>query len=128
MSICLVEGGAVSVMVTDLERALRFYGALGFSLRGRRGDHSADVELPGLVVRLERGGDPGARRGGPFPLTIALDVQRLEGAMLILRERGVAFAPEIAERGAERIAFFTDDDGTPMYLRETKHSHERESR
>jgi catechol 2,3-dioxygenase-like lactoylglutathione lyase family enzyme len=120
MGIRLVQGAAVSVMVTDLDRAIRFYGALGFTLRDRRGDEAAEVELPALVVRLERGGDPGWRRGGPFPLTIAFDVERLEGAMLVLRERGVRFAPEVAERDGERIAFFTDDDGTPLYLRETK--------
>ena len=120
MGIRLVQGAAVSVMVTDVDRAIRFYGALGFTLRDRRGDEAAEVELPELVVRLERGGDPGWKRGGPFPLTIAFDVERLEGAMLVLRHRGVRFAPEVAERDGERIAFFTDDDGTPLYLRETK--------
>jgi catechol 2,3-dioxygenase-like lactoylglutathione lyase family enzyme len=128
MGIRLVQGAALSVMVTDLDRAIRFYGALGFTLRERRGDEAADVELEAFVVRLERGGDPGWRRGGPFPLTIALEVERLEGAMLVLRERGVQFAPEIAEREDERIAFFTDDDGTPLYLRETNRNHGRDQR
>jgi len=40
--------------------------------------------------------------------------------MLVLRERGVQFAPEIAEGERERIAYFTDDDGTPLFLREQK--------
>lgn len=128
MGIRLVQGAAMSVMVTDLARALRFYEAVGFDLRARRGDDTAEVELPGLVLRLERGGDPGWKRGGPLPVTIALDVERLEGAMLVLRERGVQFAPEIAVRDGERVAFFTDDDGTPLYLRETKHGQEREPR
>ena len=125
MGICLVQGGALSILVSDVARALRFYEALGFTVRQRRGDGSADVELPGLALRLQAGGDPGWRRGGPFPVSLALDVERLEGAMLVLRDRGVQFAPEIAERDGERIAFFTDEDGTPLYLRETNQPREQ---
>jgi catechol 2,3-dioxygenase-like lactoylglutathione lyase family enzyme len=126
MGIRLVQGGAVSLMVTDIERAIRFYGALGFTVREQRGDRCAELELPGLVLRLQRGGDPGWKRSGAFPCAIALQVERLEGAMLILRDRGVQFAPEVAEREGLRIAFFTDDDGTPLYLEEMKHTARRE--
>jgi catechol 2,3-dioxygenase-like lactoylglutathione lyase family enzyme len=120
MGIHLVQGGAVAVMVADLDRAIRFYTeALGFELRARpRRDDYAEVELPGVTVGLTRATAPGWKTGHAFPVSIALDVERLEGAMLVLRERGVQFAPEVAERDGERIAFFTDPDGTPLYLRE----------
>jgi hypothetical protein len=56
----------------------------------------------------------------PVHCSIGFDVERLEGAMLVLRERGVQFAPEIAEGEQERIAYFADEDGTPLFLREEK--------
>ena len=58
-------------------------------------------------------------KGGEVTVMVA-SVERLEGAMLVLRERGVQFAPEIAEGERERIAYFTDEDGTPLFLREEK--------
>jgi catechol 2,3-dioxygenase-like lactoylglutathione lyase family enzyme len=120
VAIQLVHGGAVSVMVADLDRAVRFYvDALGFAV-ARRDPGRAELRLDGMTVALTAGGDPGWRAGRAFPISLAFDVDRLEGAMQVLRERGARFAPEIAEGETERIAFFTDEDGTPMYLRERK--------
>jgi catechol 2,3-dioxygenase-like lactoylglutathione lyase family enzyme len=119
MGIHLVQGGAVTVMVGDLDRAVRFYtSALGFELRMQRGADYAELELPGLTLGLTRAGAPAWKADHAFPISIALDVERLEGAMLVLRERGVQFAPDVAEREGQRIVFFTDPEGTPLYLRE----------
>jgi catechol 2,3-dioxygenase-like lactoylglutathione lyase family enzyme len=123
MGINLIKGAKVIVMVASVERALRFYTrALGLALRYRRGDEYAEVEAPGLTLALlasERSTHPGP---APTPVhcSIGFDVERLEGAMLVLRERGVQFAPEIAEGDRERIAYFADEDGTPLFLREEK--------
>lgn len=116
----LVQGAAVSLLVADLDRAVRFYTqGLGARL-ARREAGFAEVELPGVRLRLSPAPDPAGRPGHAFPVSIALDVERLDGAMLVLRDRGIRFAPEIAEREGERVAFFTDDDGTPLYLREPR--------
>lgn len=122
MGISLIQGAKVTVMVTSLERALLFYTrALGLTLRCRRGDEYAEVEAPGVLLAL-LASERSTHRERPVPVhcSIGFDVERLEGAMLVLRERGVQFAPEIAEGERERIAYFTDDDGTPLYLREEK--------
>ena len=124
----LVQGAAVSVLVADLDRAVRFYThGLGATLRRREGD-CAEVDLPGVRLRLSRAPEPGPDAGHAFPVSIALDVERLDGAMLVLRDRGIRFAPGIAEREGERVAFFTDDDGTPLYLRESRTSKEEGGR
>lgn len=121
MAMHLVHGVALGVMVGDVDRAVRFYtGALGFSVRERRAEDYAEVELAGVRLALSRAESPGWRDVHAFPLSIALDVDRLDGAMLVLRDRGVRFAPSIGERDGERIAFFTDPDGTPLYLRERR--------
>ena len=121
MGIDLIKGGEVTVMVASVERAVRFYTrALGLTLRCRR-EHEAEVEARGLTLVLLASERP-PRNGAPAAVhcSIGFDVERLEGAMLVLRERGVQFAPEIAEGERERIAYFTDEDGTPLFLREEK--------
>jgi hypothetical protein len=40
--------------------------------------------------------------------------------MATLRERGVRFAPHIAEDGPVRLAFFGDPDHNPLYLVEQR--------
>ncbi len=123
MGINLIQGAKVTVMVGSMERAVRFYTrALGLGLRCRQGDEYAEVEAPGLTLALlasERSTQPSAAPA-PVHCSIGFDVERLEGAMVVLRERGVQFAPEIAEAEKERIAYFRDDDGTPLFLREAK--------
>jgi catechol 2,3-dioxygenase-like lactoylglutathione lyase family enzyme len=123
MGINLIQGAKVTVMVANVERAVRFYTrALGLVLRHRRGDEYAEVEAPGLTLALlasERSTHPGPSPA-PVHCSIGFDVEQLEGAMLVLRERGVQFAPEIAEGSRERIAYFSDDDGTPLFLREAR--------
>lgn len=123
MAINLIQGAKVTVMVASVERALRFYTrALGLRLRYERGQEYAEVEAPGLTLGLLASECSTQRPPAPVPVhcSIGFDVERLEGAMLVLRERGVQFAPEIAEGERERIAYFADEDGTPLFLREEK--------
>ncbi len=122
MGINLIQGAKVTVMVASVDRAVRFYTrALGLTVRYQRGEEYAEVEAPGLTLAL-LASDQRTHRERPLPVqcSIGFDVERLEGAMLVLRERGVTFAPEIAEGTKERIAYFVDEDGTPLFLREQK--------
>jgi catechol 2,3-dioxygenase-like lactoylglutathione lyase family enzyme len=122
MGIDLIKGAKVTVMVASVERAVRFYTrALGLALRYQRGEEYAEVEAPGLTLAL-LASEQRTHRERPLPVhcSVGFDVERLEGAMLVLRERGVTFAPEIAEGARERIAYFVDEDGTPLFLREQK--------
>ncbi|HEX9291546.1 MAG TPA: VOC family protein [Anaeromyxobacteraceae bacterium] len=124
MAMKLIQGGKVTVMVANVERAVRFYTqALGLTLGSRQGDRYAEVAAPGLTLALLESELPAAPRG-PVPVhcSIGFQVERLEGAMLVLHERGVRFAPDVAEGERERIAYFTDDDGTPLFLTEEKAS------
>jgi len=121
-----IESAACNVMVHDLERAVRFYTrALGMHLEASHSGPAADwAELTGHGVRMVLlGSDRPTVRDAelhPVHVSIGFDVAELDGAMLVLRERGVEFAPEVAEDPEFRIAYFTDPDGTPLFLRERK--------
>ncbi len=53
-------------------------------------------------------------------LSIGFRVDRLEPDMAALRQKGVAFSPQIIEDGPVRLAFFGDPDRNPLYLIERK--------
>ncbi len=55
----MIQEGNVTVMVSDLERAIRFYTeALGLKLKWRWGDY-AEVEAPGVTIGLHPAGTHG---------------------------------------------------------------------
>jgi len=107
----------VTVMVSDLERAVQFYTrTLGLSLKNRYGNEFAEVEAPGLTIGLHPSIEHGPSPGRSESLSIGLGVEDLDKAMNELRNRGVQFLPNVIEDGALRIAYFTDPDNNLLYL------------
>jgi catechol 2,3-dioxygenase-like lactoylglutathione lyase family enzyme len=116
----MYTGGNVTVMVSDFERAVRFYAeTLGLKLLMRAGDGWAQLAAPGLTIGLHAPGPHGPRPGPSGGTSIGLQVDDLDSAMAALRERGVAFGDVTPGQGI-RLAFFTDPDQTALYLWENK--------
>jgi catechol 2,3-dioxygenase-like lactoylglutathione lyase family enzyme len=106
---------AVTLTVSDLERAVRFYeGTLGLSKKYQFGDY-AGFECGGVEIGVKTWGscEP-PRRGEPC---IDLAVHNLDEAYKTLPSSGVEFLkpPEDAQWGA-RIAVFRDPDGNTLQL------------
>ena len=106
---------AVWLPVTDMSRALRFYGdTLGLKVTEHDGDWS-EVELDG--VRIGLNAKPSESPSGDGGAVVAFrpdgeledEVERLEGA-------GVTFTGEISEHPWGRIAPFQDPDGNDLQL------------
>jgi catechol 2,3-dioxygenase-like lactoylglutathione lyase family enzyme len=117
----MFKSANVTVMVTDLQRAVLFYtGTLGLELKAQYGEEFAEVAAPGVAIGLHPSGRQGPQPGQSGSLSIGLEVDDLEAAMTTLRERGVRFAPHIAEDGPVRLAFFGDPDHNPLYLVEQR--------
>jgi catechol 2,3-dioxygenase-like lactoylglutathione lyase family enzyme len=122
-----IVGGAVVVLVRDLERALRFYvDSLGFHLRSRHAGPAvgfAEVEVPGVKILLQEsdqptGGTPHV--GGASQVSLVFEVEALEAAMAALGSRGVEFSRDIAEDAEYRTVAFYDPDGALLRLRERR--------
>jgi catechol 2,3-dioxygenase-like lactoylglutathione lyase family enzyme len=108
----------VTIMVSDLERSLDFYtNVLGFLPGQRHRDHYAEVKAPGLTVGLHPGRKK-APRFEPDTISIGLEVADLEKATVALGKKGLSF--EFLENQANKLALFSDPDGTAMYLLEVK--------
>jgi catechol 2,3-dioxygenase-like lactoylglutathione lyase family enzyme len=122
----MFAAGNVTICVTEMERAVRFYTeTLGLKLAYRFGDHWASVELGrGLTIGLHptrESAPAAARKGGP---AIGLELSgRIEDAMRILGERGVQFHGVADEGKAGKFAHFEDPDGNLLYLAELNRKH-----
>ncbi|MHC4579517.1 MAG: VOC family protein [Planctomycetota bacterium] len=115
----MFQSGNVTVMVSDFERAVRFYTeTLGLELRFRSGDEWAEVTTQGLTVGLHKAGTQGPRPGAEGALSIGLQVAEIAAAMERLQERGIRFG-QVVEDGPVKLAFLGDPDGNPLYLCQT---------
>lgn len=116
----LFKNGNVTVMVSDLSKAVRFYvETLGLKLQYEVPGHWAQVQAPGLTIGLHPASEHGPKPGKSESLSIGLEVQHISAAIEMLQERGVVFAPVIEDK-ATRIAYFSDPDENPLYLIEVK--------
>jgi predicted enzyme related to lactoylglutathione lyase len=110
------RGSLMTIMVADMDRAVSFYtDALGLSLRFRAGNDWAEVNSPGVRLGLHpaRSGSPPAANPS---VSLGFEVTDIDAAMADLKSRNVAFAGPIIDGGQERIAHFSDPDGTALYL------------
>ncbi len=117
----MIRSGNVTVMVADFERGLRFYTeTLGLRVATRFGNDWAEVETSGLTVGLHPKGKGASPPAAPDAVSIGLEVDSIEAAMKMLGAKGVRFDGGPVDDGMVRLAFFTDPDGTPLYLCEVK--------
>jgi len=112
----MFQTGNVTVMVSDFDRAVRFYTeTLGLDLRFRSGNHWAEVSTGGLTIGLHEAGEHSPEPGAQGALSIGLQVGDLAGAIDDLAGKGVAFG-QVVEDGPIKLAYFSDPDGNPLYL------------
>ena len=118
----MFRGGVVTVYVSDMDRAVRFYAeTLGFTLTERHGSHWASLDGgPGLTIGLHPAtAEVPAGQQGSIALGLYLD-QPIADTMSRLTSRGVQFSGPVIEDKALSLAFFADPDGNPLYLAEMK--------
>jgi len=121
----MFASGNVTVYVTEMDRAVRFYTeTLGLRLAYRFGDHWASVEVGrGLTIGLHpASGEKPAGRSGSMAIGLEL-TGSIHEAVETLKARGVRFTSEINEGKSGSFAGFEDPDGNPLYLAELRWSH-----
>lgn len=118
----MFRGGVVTVYVSDMDRAVRFYSeTLGFTLTERHGNHWASLDGgPGLTLGLHPAtAEMPAGRQGSIALGLYLE-RPIRDAVNQLISRGVSFSGPVMQDKALSLAFFTDPDGNPLYVAEMK--------
>lgn len=119
----MFRGGVVTIYVSDMDRAVRFYSeTLGFTLTERHGNYWASLDGgPGLTIGLHPATkEVPAGRQGSISLGLYL-TGPIDEAVQQLTSRGAHFpGPVIDDDGMLSLAFFSDPDGNPLYLAEMK--------
>jgi catechol 2,3-dioxygenase-like lactoylglutathione lyase family enzyme len=123
----MIAGGNATLLVADLDRAVRFYvETLGFKLRVRHGPPRdwAEVDAGGGLVLGLHPAPEAPERGGPRPgvrgsISIGLEVnQPIDEVVQVLSNRGVVFQGPVRQDGPVKRASFADPDGNALYLAE----------
>jgi len=116
----MIKDANVTVMVSDMEKAVQFYtNTLGLKLKSRYGNEFAQVAAPGATIALHPSSHGGPRPSNSENLSIGFAVDDLEKAMVELKSKGVEFS-RVSDDAQVRLAFFTDPDGNPLYLSHSK--------
>ena len=121
----MIEGGIVTVYVSDMERAVRFYTeTLGLELAHRGGPSWTVVRAPdGFNVGLHEAMDR-APVGESGSTTLGFRIEgELKDVVGRLTAEGVEFVGDITEETAVPLAYFRDPDGNRMYLVEQRGAH-----
>lgn len=122
----MFSSGNVTLYVSNMERAVRFYTeALGLRLAYRFGDHGAAVELgKGLTIGLHpASAEMPAGRKGSMTIGLELGGTSIGEAISRLEAKGVRFQGAVNESKAGKFIAFEDPDGNLLYLAEMNRSH-----
>jgi catechol 2,3-dioxygenase-like lactoylglutathione lyase family enzyme len=106
----------ISVPVTDVERAERFYGeTLGLPKISTRGfpEYQLGENISVYLLRME---DVGGAWSGPHTAHIALRVPDVAETRKELEAKGVEFDGDIFDTSVCHMAFFKDPDGNQLML------------
>ncbi|MDA1266977.1 MAG: VOC family protein [Planctomycetota bacterium] len=110
-------GSNVTVMVADLDRAVRWYTeTVGLTLGFRAADEWAEIQGPNLTIGLHQAGESGPQPSASESISIGLQVVDFAQALGRLQTAGVVFEGKPVEDGPVRLAFFRDPDGTQLYV------------
>jgi predicted enzyme related to lactoylglutathione lyase len=105
---------AVWVPVTDMDRALSFYGeTLGLEVKDRQGGDWAEIDAGGLTIGLNGREDAQQSSGGGAVISLQPDGS-IEDEVSRLRDAGVEFTGDISEHEWGKIAPFRDSEGNDL--------------
>lgn len=111
----------IGIVVTDIDRSLRFYTALGVKLLRRRGEgHHAFAALRMGEAEINVFCNPD-RRYGDEPqrvdhLCLCMDAATIDDLVVDLRDAGIAIASGPVKRSDGMALFVHDPDGTRLEL------------
>jgi predicted enzyme related to lactoylglutathione lyase len=116
----MIVEATVTILVSDLDRSLRFYrDALGLALRKKFAKY-AEIEINGFLLGLHLVEGDAAAANVTGNLSVGFRVADLEVEVARLAERGLMFSSSIQEGAGGWFAYFQDPDGTPLYLWQRK--------
>ncbi len=118
----MITGGNATVMVSNMDDAVRFYTeVLGLTLVNRFDDAWATVDAgKGLTIGLHPASLKYAAPGTKGSVMLGLEIDEpIETVIERLTGKGVVFNESVVKTDAGKFVHFEDPDGNEMYLWET---------
>ena len=110
-----IKKGNVTIMVGNMDRAIKFYTeTLGFSLKERFENNWAEIEAPSITICLH----PQKGNKSHGSVSLGFQVKNIKELAGDLEKKGVSIA--VRDEGYLLLASFSDPDGTPLYFAEMK--------
>ena len=111
--------GNVTVMISDMDRSIEFYrDLLELKIKRQYGKDFVEFEAPGLIIGLHPNINNRTYDTKLGNVLIGFGVKDLESIVKKLSDKGIDL--RIHDEGPVLLAFFTDPDGTQLYLVEEK--------
>jgi catechol 2,3-dioxygenase-like lactoylglutathione lyase family enzyme len=108
-----ITEGNLTINVKDMDRSVSFYQSIGFTVKGRWGNHYAQLTVPGMTIGLHPvAEDRPADRSGNVSLGFKTD--DLEQVKSGLQQLSIGFSERTEEGG--QFIHFSDPDGTALYF------------
>jgi predicted enzyme related to lactoylglutathione lyase len=101
----------VTIMVKDMELAIKFYESIGLILKNRWEDHYAMVETAGLTIGLHPTEEA---KTGSMNVSIGFMIDKLSEGLELLEKNKIVFTSASGKSG--KYLHFHDPDGTVLYF------------
>lgn len=101
----------VTIMVKDMDRAIKFYESIGLKLKNRWENHYAMIETAGLTIGLHPTEE---KKTGSQTVSIGFMIEKLTEAQALLKKNKITFSSASGKSG--KYLHFSDPDGTALYF------------
>lgn len=114
----LINNAMPTIFIADMDRAVEFYTqTLGLKLSFRADNHFAIIDTGSeTYIGLHPASPDSPTPGTHGSIQLSFGVTSIDDAVAALTDKGVQFAGPIIDDGPVRLAYFTDPDGTDLFL------------
>ncbi len=112
----LIKETNVTIMVSDMDKAVGFYESIGFTIKQRWDNNYAMMSTAGLTVGLHPSEDNNLQSG---TVSIGLMIDQINEAKKLLEEKQILHE-EPVNGGSGNYIYFKDPFGTVLYFVEPK--------
>ena len=107
-----IKDANVTIMVSNMDKAVSFYESIGFKTKNRWGNHYAQLSAPGITIGLHPAESNTAKGSGNTSIGFTTD--NFEAAKAMLHRQSIKVESRDEEGG--QFLHFTDPDGTQLYF------------
>jgi catechol 2,3-dioxygenase-like lactoylglutathione lyase family enzyme len=108
----------VTIMTTDMDKAISFYESIGLTIKNRWGNHYAMISAPGVTIGIHPSEGKNHSSG---TVSVGFMIDDIADAKSMLTKNNISFKEENDGKSGLYL-HFKDHDGTILYFVQPKWS------